>query len=245
MTHLSCPPPRPTGLDGRSLLETLSLFMRSISGLEYLCFGLEARSVFLIEREALQRGKVLPPIRQLYLRPAFEPILFSFADRLKQVVPGDEALVDRFVSCLVGIAVAKRARASSSVPDESGAYVEYPAPAVAAGYLGRMLAGLPALDCPLDRAAYCYAQSILSHPYTDGNGRLARSFALLQLSSDLAGAVPFLPLGAVIYSRAEEVVGGLQELSRSGDWVSFAHVFRDALSTALDLAIRLLDTARR
>lgn len=80
---------------------------------------------------------------------------------------------------------------------------------------------------------YCFAQTIMAHPFSDGNGRFARLLvhAALAHCSGLAG--PAIALAPAFYRRAETLGSALTSLSEHGDWSEFNRAFFSVLSDAI------------
>lgn len=97
---------------------------------------------------------------------------------------------------------------------------------------------------PINKAAYVFAEVILSHPYMDGNGRLARSLALACLAKEMGGKMPLLPLGAAFYARARRTASALQTLAVTANWPYFMDAFEALLTDALFLAESILFHAK-
>ena len=87
--------------------------------------------------------------------------------------------------------------------------------------------------------AYCFARTIIAHPYPDGNGRLARALVHAALARTGNYAAPFLPLAPAFYMNAAKVAAALRQLSDTGDWDGFDVVFRHVLAEAAELARNL------
>lgn len=80
--------------------------------------------------------------------------------------------------------------------------------------------------------AYCFARTIIAHPYPDGNGRLARALVHAALARITDYPAPFLPLAPAFYTNGAKVAAALLQLSNGGDWnafnAQFVHVLNDA-----------------
>jgi hypothetical protein len=77
--------------------------------------------------------------------------------------------------------------------------------------------------------AYCFARTIIAHPYPDGNGRLARALVHAALARTREYRAPCLPLAPAFYMNGTKVAAALRALSDSGDWggVQFGVLARD------------------
>lgn len=80
-------------------------------------------------------------------------------------------------------------------------------------------------DLPLlVKLALAHYQFETLHPFTDGNGRVGRLVALLQIMEARVLRYPILNLSPWLERRREEYVAGLENVSATGDierWVSF------------------------
>lgn len=209
-------------------------------------FGMELRAAYLLEKEhagALKPPEGTPPYRQFFLRPAIEPILYSYRDSLR-VGSLDANIVDEMMACLHGHPVQRRTCEARISPNAQGNFVRFPDWEYAQDYCARLNRHLPSMSGALNRAGYAYAEVLLSHPYADGNGRLARAIAVTCLARDIGAPVPFLPLGPAFYAHASAVANALQTLAATSDWASFMSVFSDFVEEALALAERVLDAER-
>jgi Fic family protein len=67
------------------------------------------------------------------------------------------------------------------------------------------------------------------HPYADGNGRLGRLVAILQLIEDKALAAPSLNLSPWFEARKTAYVDGLLRVTHTGDFDDWVHFFSEAV----------------
>lgn len=206
-------------------------------------FGMELRAAFLLEMEAAARLEITegaPPYRQFFLRPAMEPILYSYLGPLRKQ-PLDPAVLDGLMACLHGRPIERREISSRIKPNANGNIVQFPDPDYARDYHLRLDRRLPLISGAINRAGFVFAEIVLSHPYSDGNGRLARAMTLIGLGGGEDAALSFIPLGPTFYARAPEIAGALQALAATADWQNFMAVFTDYIADALALGGRALD----
>jgi len=83
--------------------------------------------------------------------------------------------------------------------------------------------------------AYCFARTIMAHPYPDGNGRLARALVHAALARAGNYTAPLLPLAPAFYMNAAKVAAALRRLSDTGDWDAFNAVFWLVIEDAMKL----------
>jgi Fic/DOC family len=242
-----CPEPRlgPETPKQRQLLARIAAYAERAarSGPE-ASFGLELRAAYVLDREAKRETSAQspPPYAEFFLRPAIEPILHSYFDHLR---PGalDPDAADNFLSCLHGAPIRRRTGPCRITPNVQGNFVEFPQADAAQDYHRRLDRHLPTIEGALQRAAYAYAEVLLSHPYGDGNGRLARALILTCLAQGNRDRIPFLPLGPAFYAHAPAIAGALESLAVSANWGHFLAVFEDFVETGLRLASRLTTTS--
>lgn len=85
--------------------------------------------------------------------------------------------------------------------------------------VGWLTAPGPAANIPLlARVAMVHYQFEALHPFTDGNGRVGRLLAVLQILRGGALRAPVLALSPWLEERADEYRDHLLEVSRTGDW---------------------------
>jgi Fic family protein len=92
-------------------------------------------------------------------------------------------------------------------------------------------------DVPiLVRIAIGHYQFETLHPFIDGNGRIGRLVAQLQLVEGLVLRYPILNLSPYLEPRGDEYRGRLRELSCSGDWEPWLVFFLEALRNQAEVA---------
>ena len=241
---IRCPPPpagaRPAGGHGATLAGIAGFARRlEAAGIER-AFGLELRAAYRLDLQniaAKRRSKA--PQRRFFLRPAIEPLLYSYKDELDPAAAA-APVVDDFMACLRGAAAPRRAGDSRSEPDAAGAFVRYPEPVYALQWQARIGAGLPRFGDPLERSGYVFAETVLSHPYGDGNGRLSRALAIVQLGRDLGTELPLIPLGPILSQAVNSYLGALGALGATADWDAWFTHYEGFLRDALALGEELL-----
>ena len=81
------------------------------------------------------------------------------------------------------------------------------------------------------RLAMAHYQFETLHPFTDGNGRLGRLIAVLQILQEDALRSPVLAVSPWLEERADEYRDHLFAVSQSGDWAPWIEFFAEAIST--------------
>lgn len=79
------------------------------------------------------------------------------------------------------------------------------------------------------RIALGHYQFETIHPYTDGNGRLGRLVAVLQMLREGALRAPVLSISPWLKDNAAEYRDGLLAVSHSGDWAPWVEFFARAI----------------
>ena len=99
------------------------------------------------------------------------------------------------------------------------------------------------------RMALAHYQFETIHPYTDGNGRLGRLVAILQLLREGQLRAPVLSISGWLKDHATEYRDHLLNVSRTGDWAPWVSFFAQALAAEArdshDRIMRLLDLRRQ
>ena len=94
------------------------------------------------------------------------------------------------------------------------------------------------------RIAMAHYQFETLHPFVDGNGRLGRLVAVLQMLREGALRSPVLAVSPWLEERADEYRNHLLAVSRSGDWAPWIDFFAKAVSaesrSSHDRIMRLL-----
>lgn len=94
------------------------------------------------------------------------------------------------------------------------------------------------------RIALAHYQFETLHPYTDGNGRLGRLLAVLQLLSERALRTPVLSVSPWLQDHSDEYRDHLLHVSQTGDWNPWVGFFAEAVraesSAGHDRIMRLL-----
>lgn len=132
--------------------------------------------------------------------------------------------IDVLMTGLLGEVAVRRRHRSTTRLARDGTRSIFPPEAEAHGWLSRIDKAESSDGNPLSQACFAYAQTVLNHPYTDGNGRLAR--AMFQRSLGRSGVLsgPFLPLGPLVYSNHQAHDRALQHLGHTGDWGPFVTI---------------------
>lgn len=183
---------------------------------------LERLLAHALKAEAFARGFAKSSQARFDDRPATEPALRSLWPKL--MARTRIADVDKLLSALLGESSVHRQHRSTTRYARDGTRSVFPPVDEARGWLDRVDASeRPGID-PFAQACFAYAQAVLSHPYNDGNGSLAR--AMYQRSLGRSGFLsgPLLPLGPLVYSNHHVHDRALQHLGSTGDWAPFVAV---------------------
>ena len=84
---------------------------------------------------------------------------------------------------------------------------------------------------PLVRVAVSHSQFETLHPFTDGNGRIGRLLAILQLIEAGILDTPVVNLSPYFEARRDQYIGLLEQVSATGAWDEWVAFFCDALAS--------------
>jgi len=90
------------------------------------------------------------------------------------------------------------------------------------------------------QAALGHYQFETLHPYADGNGRLGRLIAILQLIEDKSLATPCLNLSPWFEARRNAYVDGLLRVTHTGDFSSWVRFFSEAVRAQADDGVQVI-----
>lgn len=191
-------------------------------------FGLELRVAYAIEAKGHQDERVRRP----YFRPAQEPIIWSWWDKLHQS-PFDPLDILELASLLDGKSVGYRTREMVSLLGLGKQHLFYETPPDSKLWIADIAAADAMLGDPMRKALYRFARIVAAHPLTDANGRFAR--AALQAGMGRGGliATPCLALAPVFALHAAEIRAALAGLSASGDWMPYFEQMGEMLAEAV------------
>lgn len=207
------------------------------------CFGKELRSAYLLERMDERKEAYLkrfpigrrPSIRRFFLRPAFEPIVCSYADEFRTPQYNFEAVED-IASVLFGRKRKVRLDKSTTKP-RNGVVTKFPNPATIPYLWGqRNSRTLLTYDTPLAWALNRYLDFLQIHLFKDGNGRTARSLLLIDMAQALKIEVPYMPLGPFTYMYSSSVVRSYVAMMTSNDSRSFYWLMLRIINDALEFS---------
>jgi len=205
-------------------------------------FGFEIKLSHYLYSVKPNPGHASPELTQkLFLRPAVEPLLYRYKDvRLDDF---NHALISQMVSLYYGALSRVRDADAKSWTDESGNYVQFPPAEHARDYIDRIKITLDTIVDPIQASAYVIAETILSHPYPDGNGRLGRLLGLICLARFCGHSFLPVPLAPVILANYDKYILWLNSLSATGDWTSFVATYDTFINEALDSLFEMLGTS--
>jgi len=168
-------------------------------------------------------------------RPSPESILANYWPHFRQAALFSRAM-DELASALLGQANKSRSGMIYGTANRHAIRACYPAPEIAAKWLNRVNTTRGTYkNKPVALAGINYAQTVLHHPYPDGNGRMGRAMIHAALAWSGTYPAPFLPVNAVFLFYRHSVILALEALSRTGDWRSFLVDFGTWLGTCLNL----------
>jgi Fic family protein len=94
---------------------------------------------------------------------------------------------------------------------------------------------------PVARMAIAHYQFESLHPFADGNGRLGRLLAILQLIKAGLLRAPVINLSPWLEARRQEYLDGLLRVSQTGDFDTWIRFFCDAVSAQAADAVARVD----
>lgn len=168
--------------------------------------------------------------RSLFLRPAIEPICSTYWEKYFPFNVS-EASALRMASAAAGRPLVYRKGPATG--RSLNGDVNFGALETGGEWLAKIAR---AAQAPALRGAfpgYCFAQTIMTHPFSDGNGRFARLMVHAALAHCAGLAGPRIALAPAFYRRAEELGSALTALSQDGDWSGYNRVFFSTLEDAL------------
>jgi hypothetical protein len=204
--------------------------------------GLELRAAFAVMGEVVDPDDAdnsfhVRKCHELCVRPAVEPLLLAHWDKLKSFKMSEPQLAD-FCSLLYGTKQQARTRNSYGLWHDGD--VRFEPAEQARHWWNDIQSAAHRRDLATLLPGYCFARTIIAHPYPDGNGRLARALVHAALARTSGLIAPVLPLAPAFYMNGTKVAYALRQLSDSGDWNAFNLVFNDVLTDAARLS-RLVD----
>lgn len=235
---VACPqPPHNCGWGpGTNVMDRLNALSADYAPRPNSTTGLEIRLVQAMERRTTpllltssRRGFTKP-----YFRPCIEPILQSLWRNFQSWSINDVVL-DELASSLRSERAERRNQVVWSSTNGNGLALRFPDASDISGWADR-LRGAAGLEVhPILAAAYGFAEIVLSHPYGDGNGRLARAVFQGVLARTAGMSAPLAPLGPVLHRNKQGTAEAVVTLSQTGDWASFANEIVRAIDATLDL----------
>ncbi len=183
---------------------------------------LERRLAHILKAAAIARGATKSSQARFDDRPATEPALRSvWPDLIARTRIAD---IDDMLTALLGETSVHRKHRSTTRYARDGTRSVFPPVDEAMGWLDLIEASERTETDPFAQACFAYAQAVLSHPYNDGNGRLARAMYQRSLARSGLLAGPLLPIGPLIYANYRVHDRALQHLGSTGDWGPFVAV---------------------
>lgn len=168
----------------------------------------------------------------LFLRPAIEPIACAYWQRLDGLGI-DEAAALNLASTLAGRRLVYRKGVATGHSPEGD--VRFEPLDVATRWLAKIAAAASRPDLLPALPMFAFAQAIMAHPFSDGNGRFARLLVHVALARCTGLRRPEIALAPAFYRRAGAMGRALTALSESRDWAPFNALFLSVLEDALAL----------
>ena len=185
--------------------------------------GVEIRTAVALLEDSERRGQSGDwhwerKCRKLLLRPAMEPIALSYWPRLRAFELDDEGAVN-LASALDGRSIGYRDRPCVGRSERGN--IGFEPVDMSRGWLTKLhrVAGDSSLRLALP--LFAFAQTLMSHPFRDGNGRMSRLMLHAGLAKILDLSWPALPLAPFFYQRAESIGDQLSHLNFTRKWDGF------------------------
>ena len=243
-----CPPPKPLSREQhRRFLQTLAAISlvndENFRALDSV--GLEIKLSLMVagNEEDLTAGGDNDywqrKCRVMFLRPAIEPIAISYWERLISL----DLDIERAKKLTSALTVKEQGiRIREGVGRSMNGNVGFELPEQAHAWLDRLKAGYGRPELASFMPMYCFAATIMAHPFWDGNGRLARILTLGALARLASWKHPMVGLAPSFYRHAETLGKSLDELTLTGNWTRYVNVFLDIVDDAHQL-MKLLNQA--
>jgi hypothetical protein len=199
--------------------------------------GLELRVAFAMIGKIIDSDADNPfwlrKCRELCVRPAIEPLVLAHWEKLISFGMS-EPQVANFSSLLCGSKQRARTRNSYGLWEDGD--VRFESAELARHWWEDIQSVANNQELAPLLPAYCFARTIIAHPYPDGNGRLARALVHAALARVAGLNAPALPLAPAFYMNGAKVALALRQLSETGDWQQFNAVFVRVIDDANCLA---------
>lgn len=222
-----------------TLQDMLSLDRRLYRSAVSSCFGLELRVAFALTEDGKADGG---NPRELMLRPAVEPILYSYWDRFRAWALDDES-VAALAGCLCGRAVTHRKSFAATLPNSQGLSAIYPPPELARRW--REIIPSPTTGAGMMQALHdafvVMGLFVNLHPLEDGNGRVGRALFQGALARAVGLSCPMLALTPFLYSQKQDVLRGWFALGNDGDWTELVGAYGRAMRACVDYQHAMTD----
>ena len=208
--------------------------------------GLELRVAMTLlqdEEAAVGADNIFWPkkCRSLFLRPATEPIACSYWRRFAGCEI-DEAAALNIASALAGRKLVYRK--GPAVGKSPKGNVGFEPLEVASLWLSKICDAWTRDDLLPGLPIYAFAQTIMTHPFSDGNGRFARLMVNAALARCAGLEQPEIALAPSFYRRGEGLAVALHALSDDQEWSPLVSVFLSVLEEAVSLTQALHSRAR-
>ena len=176
----------------------------------------------------------------LILRPAIEPILYAFYEKIRDLEMSKEDA--RRIASLCS-AESLIYREKSIVGNSEERRVEFEAFEKSKSWMDDIRTVSTDRRLRLLAPAYIYARTIMAHPFNNGNGRFSRLMVHGALFREGIVSTPCVPLAPFFYAKATTMGNVLNNLSEAGDWSAYYRTFFSILDRAAEVAEKYLHRA--
>ena len=244
-----CPAPEPMRFENCERFEELLRRTKNCAeamGKMSTSVGLEVRvAAALLAGEnsyanGVEHDQIANKIRRLLVRPVIEPSLISYWQYLS-AANLDAERIAAYLQMVSGESVTKRPSPSFSIVPSGIVVFETTEESEKWVAKIKIAAADPKLRTALP--IYAYVQTIMSHPFADGNGRLARSILLASLGVLCGFRYPMLALAPAFYMHSESLNTAFTRLTNTGDWTDCYTQILQTLDLAASMTENLIDIA--
>jgi len=178
------------------------------------------------------QGAARSKCQKLLVRPALEPIACAYWPRLADFD------IDDTVALVIASTLAGRRllyRTSAATGRSRHGNIAFEPVETASQWTTKLKKAAAAAALRKALPAYAFAQVIMAHPFSDGNGRFARLMVQAGLARAAGLILPAVGLAPAFYRRGDAFGRSLTALSTDCDWGPYYGLFLSVLEDALTL----------
>lgn len=198
-------------------------------------FGLELKIQFELERLSISQS------RKSFHRIAVEPVITSYWPSLCQKDLKIET-IENLTSMLIG-RKAERRTGPIWADGLEGVRVVFEAARTIDRWMIDVSSIREAGYSPVEEAIILYAKTVFSHPFRDGNGRLARAMLYSSLARKNVIRTPCLGFGPIFDAARLTLAQATLLLSNTGDWQPYMELVLSLLQRSVLQVTRVIQSA--